>query len=130
MITKRRSSIHGWGVFATRPINKNTRIVRYTGEKITHRESLAREGRYLEQGHIWCFKVNRRWVRDAGVGGNIARFINHRCEPNCYTQVLGDTIWIRAARNIRRGEELSYDYATDGEGAIPCRCQPDCGALL
>jgi hypothetical protein len=130
VIAKRRSSIQGWGVFATQPITKNTRIVHYAGEKITNRESLKREARYLKSGHIWCFKLNRFYVRDAAVGGNVARYINHSCEPNCYTQVIGDTIWIRAARNIHRGEELTYDYATDGEGSIHCRCSPGCRTLL
>ena len=64
-----------------------------------------------------------------GVGGNIARYINHKCEPNCYTQVIGDTIWIRAAKNIRKGEELIYDYSTDGEGSIQCRCRPGCKTI-
>ena len=113
-------------MFATRAIPKNKRIIDYAGEKISNRESLKRERRYLKHGHIWCFKVNRLYVRDAGVGGNIARYINHACVPNCYTQVIGDTIWIRAARNIRKGEELTYDYATDGEGTIQCRCRPGC----
>jgi SET domain-containing protein len=40
--------------------------------------------------------------------------------------VIGDTIWIRASRNIRKGEELTYDYATDGDGKIQCRCRPGC----
>ena len=89
MIEKRRSKIQGWGVFATQPITKNTRIIDYTGEKITNRESLKREMRYLKKGHIWCFKLNRLYVRDAAVGGNISRFINHACKPNCYTQIIG-----------------------------------------
>lgn len=130
MIEKRRSRVHGWGVFATQPISKNTRIIDYAGQKITAKESLKRERRYLKRGRIWCFKLNRRWVRDAAVGGNVARYINHSCNPNCYTQVIGDTIWIRAARNIRAGEELTYDYSTDGDGSIPCRCQPGCRAML
>ncbi len=103
MIERRRSRIQGWGVFATQPITKNTRIIDYAGEKIGNRESLKREVRYLKAGHIWCFKLNRLYARDAAVGGNVARYINHACAPNCYTQVIGDTIWIRAARNIRRG---------------------------
>jgi SET domain-containing protein len=130
MIEKRRSSIQGWGVFATTPIAKNTRIIDYAGEKIPNRESLKREARYLRAGDIWCFKLNRLYARDAAVGGNVARFINHSCRPNCYTQVMGDTIWIRAARNIRRGEELTYDYHTDGVGSIPCRCRPGCKVVL
>jgi hypothetical protein len=129
-VARRRSKLHGWGVFALEPINKNTRIIDYAGELITNRESVRRENRYLERREIWCFAVSRRRVRDAHVGGNIARFINHACRPNCYTEVAGDTIWIRAARNIRKGEELTYDYHTDGEHVIPCRCRPGCRRRL
>ena len=130
MIVRRKSRIQGWGVFATQPINKNTRIVTYDGEKIPNKESLKREARYLKTGHIWCFKLNHLFVRDAAVGGNVARFINHSCTPNCYTQVIGDQIWIIAAKNIRRGEELTYDYLTDGPGQIKCRCRPGCDGVL
>jgi SET domain-containing protein len=130
VIEKRRSAIQGWGVFATRPITKNTRIIDYAGEKISNRESLRREKRYLKQGRIWCFKLNGRFARDAAVGGNDARYINHACAPNCYSQVVGDTIWIRAARNIRKGEELTYDYFTDGEGTLPCKCKLGCKTIL
>lgn len=129
-IVRRRSKLHGWGVFALEPINKNKRIVKYEGELIDHRESLKRETEYLRRGEIWCFTVNRRWVRDANVGGNIARFINHSCRPNCYTQIVGLDIWIRAARNIEAGEELTYDYNTDGDKIIPCRCRPGCPRKL
>ena len=65
MVEKRRSTIQGWGVFATQPINKNKRIITYEGEKIGNRESLKREVRYLKKGHIWCFKLNRQYNRDA-----------------------------------------------------------------
>lgn len=125
-IVRRRSSVHGWGVFATQSITKNKRIIDYAGELIDHKESLKRETRYLEKGCIWCFTVNRRWVRDANVGGNLARFINHSCTPNCYSHIIGQTIWIRASRNINPGEELTYNYYTDGERLIPCRCRPGC----
>ena len=130
MIRRRRSKLHGWGVFAEQRITKNTRVIDYAGEKISHQESLRRERRYMKKGCIWCFQLNRRWVRDAAVDGNIARFINHSCRPNCYVHIVGDTIWIRAARNIRKGEELTYDYMTDGEGQIHCRCRPGCQRLL
>jgi SET domain-containing protein len=117
-------------VFATRSIPKNTRIIDYAGEKITSRESRRREERYLKNGRIWCFELNERYARDAAVGGNLARYINHACRPNCYTQIVGDRIWIRAARNIRGGEELTYDYSTDGEASIPCRCRPGCQTVV
>lgn len=130
MIEKRRSPIAGWGIFATRAIPKNKRIIDYAGQKISNRESAAREARYLKHGHIWCFKLNNRWVRDASVGGNLARFINHACKPNCYTRIVGETIWICASRTIRKGEELTYDYFTDGEATIQCRCRTGCTRKL
>ena len=130
MIKRRRSRIEGWGVYATRPIPKNTRITHYAGEKISNQESLKRERRYIRKGHIWCFKLTNRTVIDAGVGGNIARFINHSCRPNAYVDIKDGIIWIRAARTIRRGEEITYHYNTDGEGLIRCRCRPDCQTLL
>jgi len=130
VIEKRRSKIHGWGVYATRTIPKNTRIIDYAGERISNQESLKRERRYLQRGHVWCLKLTNRTVIDAGVGGNVARFINHSCRPNCYVQITGGVIWIRAARTIRRGEELTYHYHTDGEALIKCRCRPGCQGLI
>lgn len=131
-LLRRRSKLHGFGVFAAEPINKNKRIVDYAGELIPNRNSGAREARYLKQGCIWVFRVNRAWSRDAAVGGNIARFINHSCEPNCWidVDVRTKTIWIRASRRIRRGEELTYDYATVGDHTIECRCRPGCRTML
>jgi SET domain-containing protein len=125
-IVRRRSTVHGFGVFAAEPIAKNRRIIDYAGELVSNALSEAREERYLAEGCIWVFRVNRRWSRDAAVGGNMARFINHSCRPNCWFEVVGTTIWIRAARLIRRGEELTYDYATVGARTIPCRCRPGC----
>lgn len=130
MIEKRRSRIHGWGVFATEPITKNKRIINYAGEIISNAESLKRELRYIKRGHIWCFKLTNRTAVDAGVGGNVARFINHSCTPNCYIEIKDRVIWIRAARNIRKGEELTYNYNTDGECFMPCRCRKGCQNLL
>ena len=130
MIEKRRSKIHGWGVYATRAIPKNTRIIDYAGEKISSQESLRREYRYIKRGRLWCFKLTNRTVIDAAVGGNDARFINHSCRPNCYVHIAGGVIWIRASRTIGRGEELTYNYHTDGEGMIECRCRPGCQGLI
>ena len=130
MIERRKSKIHGWGVYTTERIPKNKRIIHYAGEKISNQESLKRERRYIRQGHIWCFKLTNRTVIDAGVGGNVARFINHSCRPNCWIEVADKTIWIRAARTIEPGEELTYDYNTEGDKVIPCRCRPGCKTKL
>jgi SET domain-containing protein len=125
-LVRRRSRVHGYGVFAKEPINKNTRIVDYAGELVRNSECGAREEQYLAEGCIWIFRINRTWSRDAAVGGNVARFINHACRPNCWFEIADKTIWIRASRRIRAGEELTYDYATVGERTIPCRCRPGC----
>jgi SET domain-containing protein len=129
-IQRKRSKLHGWGVFALEPINKNKRIIDYAGELISNKQSESREDRYLQRGCIWVFRVNRNWSRDANVDGNVARFINHSCRPNCWVEVVDQTIWIRAARNIAPGEELTYDYNTEGDKTIPCRCRPDCKTRL
>ena len=129
-IVRRRSRLHGYGVFAAELIPKNKRIIDYAGELVLNTESVEREVRYLEEGCIWVFRVNRRWSRDAAVNGNIARFINHSCRPNCWWEVVDTTIWIRASRTIQPGEELTYDYATIGDHTIKCRCRPGCEAWL
>jgi SET domain-containing protein len=126
-IVRGKSAVHGTGVFAGEAISKNTRIIDYAGELVRNdADCEAREERHRQRGELWVFRVNRAWSRDASVGGNIARFINHSCTPNCYFEVIDKTIWIRAARNIKRGEELTYDYKTIGERTIPCRCRPGC----
>jgi SET domain-containing protein len=125
-IVRRRSAVHGFGVFAAERIPRNKRIIDYAGELVRNDESEEREERYLDDGCIWVFRVNRTWSRDANVGGNIARFINHSCTPNCWFEVVDKTIWIRAKRDIRKGEELTYDYSIIGERTIACRCRPGC----
>lgn len=129
-IVRRRSAIAGWGVYALDSIGKNTRIVDYAGERISHRESDRRERAHLAAGHVWCFTLNRRVVIDASEGGNVARFINHACRPNCYSRVMDGTIWICAGRNIALGEELTYRYHTDGTAGISCQCRPGCAMRL
>ncbi len=130
-IVRRRSSVHGHGVFAAEPVSKNRRIIDYAGELVRNGPACrAREDRYLADDCIWVFQVSRAWSRDANVGGNIARFINHSCAPNCWFEIADKTIWIRASRSVRRGEELTYDYRTTGAVSIQCKCRPGCKTLL
>ena len=128
--SRRRSRISGHGVFAGESFPKDVRIAQYKGELISQTEATRREARYLPRQRIWIFTINRRWARDAAFGGNIARYINHACRPNCYAEVEGHTIWLRTARRIRRGEELTYDYNTGGTAGIECRCHKGCRQLL
>ena len=99
-IAQRRSGIEGWGVFAAEDIQKNARIIDYAGELIHNSESEEREDRYSKEGQVWVFRVNRNWSRDANVDGNIARFINHSCEPNCETEIEDGHIYIKAIKPI------------------------------
>jgi SET domain-containing protein len=125
-IQRRRSPISGWGVYAAQAIKEDTQIVEYKGALISQAEAWRREQRYLPRHRIWIFTIDDRWARDAAFGGNIARYVNHGCSPNCYVDIIGRHIWIRASRDIRKGEELTYDYNTDGVAGIQCRCRPGC----
>jgi SET domain-containing protein len=129
-VVRRRSAISGWGVYAAQPIDANARIVEYKGELVAQAEAWRREQRYLPRQRIWIFTINTRWARDAAFGGNVARYVNHACRPNCYVEISGHHIWIRASRPIRQGEELTYDYNTDGVAGIPCRCRRGCRRII
>ena len=137
---RRRSRIHGTGVFATRRIRAGRILIAYLGQVLTEAEVDARYGDDADDPHTFLFGCgNHRYV-DASVGGNAARFINHSCDPNCETELSDGTIWIRAIRNIQPGAELTYDYALEIErGAsrarrsrYACRCgAPKCrGTML
>ena len=127
---RRSSGISGWGVYAGQAIDEDTRIVEYKGALISQAQGWRREQRYLPRKRIWIFNIDERWARDAAFGGNIARYVNHACRPNCYTDIVGRTIWIIAARPIRKGEELTYDYNTEGVAGIQCLCRPRCRRIL
>jgi SET domain-containing protein len=129
-LVRRRSRIAGWGVYTTGVIEKDVRIVEYKGELVSQSEGSRREDRYVPRGRIWIFNINTRWARDAAVGGNIARYINHRCHPNSYIDIVGHHIWIVASRRINKGEELTYDYNTEGLAGITCTCRPGCRRVL
>lgn len=105
------SEIHGRGVVATEPIAEGQRLVEYIGDRITMAEA---DRRYPfdenKHQHTFLFSVNSRTIIDAAVGGNVARFINHSCDPNCEAVIEKGRVFIEALRDIEPGEELGYDY--------------------
>ena len=110
----KRSKIHGRGVYARRDIPKGTRLIEYTGEHINNAEADRRyDDDAMPRHHTFLFILNSRTCIDAAVGGNISRFINHSCDPNCVAWIEGQHIWIDALRDIKKGEELAYDYEYD-----------------
>ncbi|CAL4152375.1 unnamed protein product, partial [Meganyctiphanes norvegica] len=123
-----RSEIHGRGLFCKRDIDSGEMVIEYAGQVI--RSSLCdNREKYYESKGIGCymFRIDDDTVIDATMNGNAARFINHSCDPNCYSRVvdiLGKKhIIIFALRRILRGEELTYDYKFPIEDdKIPCTC--------
>jgi hypothetical protein len=113
----------GLGLFATKPIKKGAKIVRYFGPLLDSKKKKddAIENKYL-------FELNGRWTIDGSIRKNIARYINHACKPNAESDVKPRKrkVVIRAIKNIEPGEEINYDYGTDYFKAylkpIGCKC--------
>ena len=127
----RRSPVHGTGMFATRAIRKGASIIEYVGERISHEEADRRHStKAADDNHTFLFTVDSKTVIDGGVGGNAARFINHSCEPNCEVIIDDGRLFVEAARTIRQGEEIVYDYmitrapddSPDLDRIFACRC--------
>jgi SET domain-containing protein len=110
-IQVRKSGVHGKGVFALQDIPEGETLIEYVGEIITWKEAQRRHPwNPAEPNHTFYFHVDDKRVIDAAVGGNAARWINHSCEPNCEADEEEGRIFIKSLRNIKAGEELSYDY--------------------
>ncbi|KAJ3696523.1 hypothetical protein LUZ61_000228 [Rhynchospora tenuis] len=124
-----RSKIHEWGLVALEPIDAEDFVIEYVGEVIRGRISDIREQQYEKMGigSSYLFRLDDDYVIDATKSGGLARFINHSCEPNCYTKVIPvdgqKKIFIYAKRHIKAGEELTYNYKFPlEEKKIPCNC--------
>ena len=107
----RKSGIHGRGVFALTDIPRGTRLIEYTGERMSHDEADRRYGDLHAGGaHTMLFAATDEVVIDATQRGSSARWINHSCAPNCDAIEQEGRIFIDTRRNVRAGEELVYDY--------------------
>ena len=117
----------GLGLFATVSIGKGAFIAEYSGPRIPTKEALDQERRGANR---YIFTINNRWSIDGSVRGNKARYANHSCRPNARSELERGRIVLRATRHIKPGEEITYDYSTDGDGSIRCRCRPGCNTLF
>lgn len=140
----KNSNLHGKGVFATKNIAKGTTIFEYLGDRITPEQADEKANLmdYDDPSHTFFFSISNGMVIDGGVNGNDARFINHSCEPNCEAQEneTGDHVYIVALKNIKSGDELTFDYGLiiddeltpDLEQQYMCLCaSPKCrGTML
>ncbi|KYO20533.1 histone-lysine N-methyltransferase SETD1A [Alligator mississippiensis] len=124
-----RSRIHEWGLFAMEPIAADEMVIEYVGQNIRQVVADMREKRYAQQGigSSYLFRVDHDTIIDATKCGNLARFINHCCTPNCYAKVITieaqKKIVIYSKQPIGVNEEITYDYKFPIEdNKIPCLC--------
>ena len=123
--TVRRTPGKGMGLYTNVPFKKGDFVIEYTGDKIPTKVADELTTRYL-------FEIDETWTIDGKERGNIARYINHSCDPNCESEISDDDrILINAIKSIKPGEELSYDYGEEyfKEFLKPegCRCgSPKC----
>jgi uncharacterized protein len=114
-----RSGIHGWGVYAAQRIPARHKVIEYTGERISRRETRRRG----LGPRTYLFTLDNYWTLDGAVGGSGAELINHSCNPNLYTWIFKGHILYMSKRAIRPGEELTVDYHfSDKIDDVPCRC--------
>ena len=136
-----RSGIHAWGVFADQEIREGEVIVEYRGEIIGNAIAEKRETEYIQAkiGSDYMFRMDSNTVCDATKRGNVARYINASCDPNCYTQIISinnsKRIVIYAKKDIPVGQELCYDYKFpvefDEAKRVVCYCgAKDCRGFM
>ena len=116
-----KRTVTGLGLVALKRIPKGKRIIEYFGPFITNEEVERKNGLYF-------FGVNGKWSIDGSARQNVARYINHSCNPNAEAIVSQRRrVWIYALKNIKPGEEITYNYGEEYfDGVIKpkgCRCQ-------
>jgi SET domain-containing protein len=129
-LSVRPSGIHRDGVYAEEPIPAQRKVIEYTGERISRRETKRRSE--LDLSLIYLFTLDNYWTIDGSVGGSGAEYINHSCDPNIYSWIFKGHILYMSARPIAKGEELTVDYyfAKDIQ-KVPCRCgSPRCRGTI
>jgi len=120
----KKSKIDKNGLYANCDIKKGTKIIEYKGKVITRRQS-ENSSKFDNEKAIYLFNLNKRYDLDGDFKFNIARLINHSCEPNCEAAGSGLKVWVYALKDIKKNDELSYDYGFSYDAdyeQYPCRC--------
>ena len=100
----------GLGLFAIAPIAKGTAIVEYTGMRIPTGEAQELDRR---RANKYLFEIDRRWTIDGRARDNVARYVNHACDPNAEAEYRRGRMLFVAAKRIRPGEEITIDYGEE-----------------
>ncbi|KAK7086220.1 Histone-lysine N-methyltransferase setd1b [Halocaridina rubra] len=124
-----KSRIHDWGLFAMEAIGSDEMVIEYVGQSIRPVIADLREIQYekIGIGSSYLFRIDTESIIDATKCGNLARFINHSCNPNCYAKIISvetqKKIVIYSKQPIACGEEITYDYKFPiEEEKIVCLC--------
>jgi len=121
---RKKSGINNLGLFAQGDINKGEKVIEYKGKKFTHKQ-VEENDRFDNSKAIYLFTLNERYVLDGDTKTNTAKYINHSCDPNCEVDIINGKIWIIAIKDIKKGDELSYDYGFGYDAdfrQFPCKC--------
>ncbi|KAL8655245.1 MAG: hypothetical protein Q9210_000993, partial [Variospora velana] len=138
-VTVIKTEKKGFGLRADTALRENDFVYEYIGEVIGEGHFRRRMQQYDEEKikHFYFMSLNKGEFVDATKKGNLGRFCNHSCNPNCYVDkwVVGDKLrmGIFAERPIKAGEELVFNYNVDRYGADPqpCYCgEPNCTGFI
>ncbi len=131
----KESKVHNKGLFAKVNISKGTRVIEYVGNKTTKAKAEKIANRDIDEnkndsskGAVYLFILNKKYDIDGNVPWNLAKWINHSCDPNCSVEIIKGHIWIVADKEIKKGEEITYNYGyefdEDTEKHI-CKCNSE-----
>ncbi len=129
-----KSNINRRGLFANKDIKKDTIIIHYIGKIITKKQT-EEDSKFDNGKAIYLFNINNKYDLDGDFTYNTARLINHSCNPNCQVESKGLKLWISSIRDIKKNEELSYDYGysfDENYKEFPCKCGSNncCGYIV
>ena len=123
-IKKSKIDNKGRGLYASKDIKKGTKIINYLGKVITNKQA-DESDKYDNNKRIYLFSLNKKFSLDGDYSFNIAGLVNHSCEANSIYEGKGLKIWISAAKNIKKGEEITCDYGFGFDKnykQFPCKC--------
>ena len=115
----------GRGLYATKDIKEDAKLIDYKGKLITKKQT-EESVKYDNSKPIYLFTLNKKYDLDGDFEYNTARLINHSCNPNCEVSGTGLKVWVYAIKDIKKDEELTYDYGfgfDEGYKDFPCKCR-------
>ena len=121
----KKSNIDKRGLYALKDIKAGVKIIEYVGKLITKKQT-QENSKFDNTKDIYLFNINEKYDLDGDFKWNAARLINHSCSPNCEVDGEGLKLWITSLREIKKGEELTYDYGFGYDSdykQFPCKCR-------